>query len=168
MTMITPSYLGETIEYSSLHACRSTLEDPTLLYFEAETRGTDALREVRKASEEYLLQRRLLRTLSTCELVGGWVTTFAYPFRWQYSALKAADYFLAAARHDGVPPDPRLAAAIEVIATARRPDGTWIQGHRYPGRVWFEVDVPPGEPSRWLTFYAMRILQRWADAPPSR
>ena len=31
MTMITPSYLGETIEYSSLHACRSTLEDPTTL-----------------------------------------------------------------------------------------------------------------------------------------
>ena len=31
MTMITPSYLGETIEYSSLHACRSTLEDPTQL-----------------------------------------------------------------------------------------------------------------------------------------
>ena len=31
MTMITPSYLGETIEYSSLHACRSTLEDPTSL-----------------------------------------------------------------------------------------------------------------------------------------
>ena len=35
MTMITPSYLGETIEYSSLHACRSTLEDPT-----AELAGT--------------------------------------------------------------------------------------------------------------------------------
>ena len=38
MTMITPSYLGETIEYSSLHACRSTLEDPTeskrLLFFQ--------------------------------------------------------------------------------------------------------------------------------------
>ena len=33
MTMITPSYLGETIEYSSLHACRSTLEDPTNLDF---------------------------------------------------------------------------------------------------------------------------------------
>ena len=39
MTMITPSYLGETIEYSSLHACRSTLEDPTS--------GTDADREKR-------------------------------------------------------------------------------------------------------------------------
>ena len=32
MTMITPSYLGETIEYSSLHACRSTLEDPTACF----------------------------------------------------------------------------------------------------------------------------------------
>ena len=36
MTMITPSYLGETIEYSSLHACRSTLEDPTLAIYRAE------------------------------------------------------------------------------------------------------------------------------------
>ena len=36
MTMITPSYLGETIEYSSLHACRSTLEDPTASTSDAE------------------------------------------------------------------------------------------------------------------------------------
>ena len=39
MTMITPSYLGETIEYSSLHACRSTLEDPTETLFEARGAG---------------------------------------------------------------------------------------------------------------------------------
>ena len=38
MTMITPSYLGETIEYSSLHACRSTLEDPTNENREVENR----------------------------------------------------------------------------------------------------------------------------------
>ena len=38
MTMITPSYLGETIEYSSLHACRSTLEDPTSLRSAADGR----------------------------------------------------------------------------------------------------------------------------------
>ena len=37
MTMITPSYLGETIEYSSLHACRSTLEDPTSMHDFRET-----------------------------------------------------------------------------------------------------------------------------------
>ena len=41
MTMITPSYLGETIEYSSLHACRSTLEDPT---HDGTTRGDVTLR----------------------------------------------------------------------------------------------------------------------------
>ena len=38
MTMITPSYLGETIEYSSLHACRSTLEDPTTFFRRVEVR----------------------------------------------------------------------------------------------------------------------------------
>ena len=39
MTMITPSYLGETIEYSSLHACRSTLEDPTAIQIRAARDG---------------------------------------------------------------------------------------------------------------------------------
>ena len=39
MTMITPSYLGETIEYSSLHACRSTLEDPTATQFAVNSGG---------------------------------------------------------------------------------------------------------------------------------
>ena len=40
MTMITPSYLGETIEYSSLHACRSTLEDPIASPLNAYTKAT--------------------------------------------------------------------------------------------------------------------------------
>jgi hypothetical protein len=61
---------------SSFHSTLNVLKG--LLYFEVESGGTDALREARKAGEEYLLQRRLLRTLSTGELVGGWVTTFAY------------------------------------------------------------------------------------------
>jgi hypothetical protein len=54
-----------------------------------------------------------------------------------------------------------MADAIEQIRAARRPDGTWVQAGRHPGRVWFEVDVPPGEPSRWLTFYATRVLEWW-------
>ena len=44
MTMITPSYLGETIEYSSLHACRSTLEDPTGPTQIFRSRGSASLR----------------------------------------------------------------------------------------------------------------------------
>ena len=42
MTMITPSYLGETIEYSSLHACRSTLEDPKQMVAEGVVFKTNA------------------------------------------------------------------------------------------------------------------------------
>jgi hypothetical protein len=92
-------------------------------------------------------------------------TTFAYPFRWQYSALKAVDHFRAAARLDAAAPDPRLGEAVEVIRAARQPDGTWLQGQRHPGRVRFEVDVPPGEPSKWLTFFATRALRWWDEAP---
>ena len=70
---------------SSFHSTLNVLKG--LLHFEAETGGTGTLRTARKAGEEYLLQRRLLRTLSTGQLVGPWATTFAYPFRWQYRAL---------------------------------------------------------------------------------
>ena len=53
MTMITPSYLGETIEYSSLHACRSTLEDPTGVFCYDGTHQPGSVRD--KASEELAL-----------------------------------------------------------------------------------------------------------------
>lgn len=147
---------------SSFHSTLNVLKG--LLCFEAETGVNETLRAARHGAEEYLLERRLLRTLSTGELVGPWVETFAYPFRWQYSVLTAVDYFLAAARHEGVPPDPRLEEAIGIIRTAQSCDGTWIQGHKYPGRVWFEVDVEPGESSKWLTFYGMRALKQWDAA----
>ena len=95
---------------------------------------------------------------STGELVAPWVTRLAYPFRWFYSTLNAADHFRAAALHDGTPPDPRLADAIASIRSQRQADGTWLQARRHPGRVWFEVDVAGGEPSKWLTFFALRVL----------
>jgi len=104
------------------------------------------------------------RLLALQDPDGQWA---GYPFRWQYSALRAADYFLAAARHDDIPPDPRLADAIAIIRAARHPDGTWTQQHRYPGRAWFEVDVPAGEPSKWLTFHCTRVLRQW-DAADTR
>lgn len=144
---------------SSFHSTLNTLKG--LLYYERAMGGNEALRAARKAGEEYLLERRLLCSLSTGELVGPWVTVHAYPFRWQYSALRAADYFRAAAAYDGAAPDPRLAEAIAVVRAARRPDGTWLQERRFPGRVWFDVDVPPGEPSKWLTFYATRVIEWW-------
>jgi hypothetical protein len=153
---------------SSFHSTLNSLKG--LLYYEAATEpaagGNDDLRAARRAGEEYLLERRLLRKLSTGEPAGPWATYFRYPFRWGFSALNALDYFRAAALHDGIGPEPRLADAVGVVRDARRPDGTWLQEGRHPGRVWFEVDVPPGEPSRWLTFYGTRVLDWWdGDGP---
>jgi hypothetical protein len=89
------------------------------------------------------------------------VSRFVYPFRWFYSVLNAADYFLAASLLDNRPPDPRMSESIEQIRAARQPDGTWIQERRHPGRVWFELDVDAGKPSKWLTFYGTRVLEWW-------
>jgi hypothetical protein len=150
---------------SSFHSTLNTLKG--LLAYEAATGGSDALRAARRAGEEYLLQRRLMRGLSTGEVIAPWVTRFAYPFRWWYSVLNAAEYFRAAALQDGVAPDARLAEAMAAIRAARRPDGTWQQEHRHPGRAWCEVDVSPGEPSKWLTCAGARVLEWWDREDPS-
>jgi hypothetical protein len=82
--------------------------------------------------------------------------------------LNAAEYFRQASLLDGQPPDPRMAEAIEQIRAARQPDGTWIQERRHPGRVWFEVDVDAGEPSKWLTHSATRVLEWWDASDTGR
>jgi hypothetical protein len=147
---------------SSFHSTLNSLKG--ILYYESVTGGSDELRAARHGGEEYLLERRLLRKLSTNEPVGGWATHFAYPFRWIHSALNATDYFRSASLLDGTGPDPRLADAIGVIRDARQPDGTWQQERRHPGRAWFEIDVPVGEPSPWVTYYATRVLDWWDEA----
>jgi hypothetical protein len=144
---------------SSFHSTLNSLKG--LLYYEIATGGSDALRAARHAGEEYLLARHLMRRLSTGEQVGWWVDKFAYPFRSFYSVLNAADYFRAATIHDGTAADPRMAEAIEIIRSEVGPEGMWIQARRHPGRVWFETDVDAGEPSRWLTFYATRVVRWW-------
>jgi hypothetical protein len=149
---------------SSFHSTLNSLKG--LLAYDAATGGTDTTRGARREGEEYLLERDLFRRLSTGEPVGDWVDRFAYPFRWFYSVLNAADYFRQSVLLEGRKPDPRMAEAIEMIRTARQPDGTWLQARRHPGRVWFEVDVDAGEPSKWLTLYATRVLDWWDDAKP--
>jgi len=144
---------------SSFHSTLNSLRG--LLYYEIATGGSPELRAARKGGERYLLERRLLYGKATGEPVFPSVTQFAYPFRWKYSALNAADYFRAASLHDGDAPDPAIADAIAVIRDARAADGRWLQQEKVPGRVWFDIDVPPGEPSPWLTFYGTRVLDWW-------
>ena len=136
---------------SSFHSTLNALKG--LLYYE---RVTGRACPARARGEEYLLERQLFRRLSTGEAVGDWVREFRSPFRWGYSVLNAADYFWQAGRKD-----PRMAAAIEMIRSARQEDGTWLQAGRHPGQVWFEIDVEAGEPSKWLTFYGTRVLEWW-------
>ncbi len=154
----------EWVEGSTKSSFHSTLNALIgILDYEKRTGGSSALRAARKGGEEYLLERRLLYSLSTGESVGPWATEFAYPFRWSYSALRALDYFRDAASYDDVSPDPRLADAIAVVRAAEGADGRWTKDAHHIGRVWFDEDVAIGEPSPWLTFYAMRVL-RWWDA----
>ena len=133
-----------------------------LLAYEKLT-GDTTLRETRHVGEEYLLSRRLLYRATTGDLVGSFATEFVYPNRHRYSALAALDHFRDAALHDGIPPDPRLADAIEVVRRAQLPDGTWLQGAALPGRTWFDVDVAQGQPSTWLTLFGTRVLQWWGE-----
>lgn len=148
---------------SSFHSTLNSLKG--LLAYEELT--GESTRELRRPGEKYLLERGLYRRRSTGEVVAPWALRFAYPFRWFYNVLNAADYFRAASLVDGSAPDPRMADAIEEIREQRQPDGTWLQARRHPGRVWFEVDVPAGEPSKWLTFHATRVLGWWDGAPRS-
>lgn len=147
---------------SSFHSTLNSLKG--ILYFEEATGGNADLTKARHAGEEFLLKRHLMRKLTTGEFPGYWVDKFVYPFRWFYSVLNAVDYFRSATLHDQKQPDPRISDAVETIRSAREPEGTWLQQRRHPGRVWFELDDPPGEPSPWLTFYALRVLDWWDTA----
>lgn len=126
--------------------------------------GDDSLTDVRHRGEEYLLERRLRYRLSTGDPVGPWADLIAYPYRHPHTALKAVDHMTEAALHDGVAPDPRASEAVERVRAARQPDGRWLQGYHFPGATWFPLDVAPGEPSKWVTFLALRALQRWNAA----
>jgi hypothetical protein len=157
----------EWIEGSTRSSFHSTLNSlKGLLAYEIATGGTIETRAARRSGEEFLLQRGLFRRLSTGEPVGDWIGRFAYPFRWRYNVLNAADYFREASLSDGNEPDPRMADAIEMIRAARASDGTWLQAGRRPGRVWFEVDTMAGEPSKWLTVSVIRVLAWWDQSSP--
>lgn len=126
--------------------------------------GDLSMREARHCGEEYLLTRHLMRRVSTGEIVGDFVSDFVYPDRHQYSALAALDHFRDVSLFEQTPPDGRLADAVNLVRSKRQPDGSWLQTTPLPGRTWFDVDVPEGEASRWLTLFGTRVLEWWDAA----
>jgi hypothetical protein len=132
-----------------------------LLEVERAGGGTPALREARRSGEEFLLERRLYRRLSTGEPADPKFLEFAHPNRWRHDILRGLDHFRSAGRLDGEAPDPRLGEAIAELRRRRLPDGRWPLDWTPRGRVWFAVDEGPGEPSRWITLRALRVLRWW-------
>jgi hypothetical protein len=136
-----------------------------LLEYERTTGGTPESQEARKSGEDYLLRRKLFRRLSTGEPADERFLQFVHPNRWHYDVLRALDYFHSAAALTGASPDPRLGEVVDHISSRRLPEGTWPLDWSPTGRVWFEVDDGAGEPSRWVTLRAMRVLT-WVFAQP--
>jgi hypothetical protein len=133
-----------------------------LLEYERATGGTPQSRGGRRSGEEFLLERNLFRRLSTGEPADERFLSFVHPNRWRYDILRALDYFCAAAALTGAAPDPRLGEAIDHVRSRRLEDGRWRLDWSPPGRVWFDVDDGgTGEPSRWVTLRAMRVLSWW-------
>ena len=146
---------------SSFHTTICVLEG--LLAFEQAFGATPSVTDARNRAQEYLLDRRLLRRLSTGEVIKDrktdqpW-TQFAFPPLWHYDVLRALDY-LRAAR---VPPDARVEEAVAIVRERRQPDGRWLLDVRHENTVHEELAGPVGAPNRWITLRALRVLDWYA------
>jgi hypothetical protein len=60
-------------------------------------------------------------------------------------------------------PDQRLAEAVDLVAKKRDDSGRWPLENPHAGAAHFDMEGPAGEPSRWNTLRALRVL-RWGSA----
>jgi hypothetical protein len=129
-----------------------------LLEYERSAGGSAATVAARRRAEEYLLERRLFRGLSTGEVINPDWLQFSFPTWWHYDVLRALDYF----RDVGDVPDPRVAEAVDLVRSKQQPDGAWLLENTHPGAVHFTMEDGDGRPSRWNTLRALRVLA-WYD-----
>jgi hypothetical protein len=138
---------------SSFHTTICVVEG--LLAFERAFGASPAIADARRRAHEYLLDRRLLRRLSTGEIIDAAWTQFAFPPLWHYDVLRALDYFRAA----GGLPDARLEEAAALVRGRRDPDGRWRLDVRHRNTVYEAFAGPVGAPNRWITWRAIRALE---------
>jgi hypothetical protein len=130
-----------------------------LLEYELAGGDNPKVTEARLHGQEYLLERRMFRRLSTGEAItdrdGGqdW-RRFAFPTWWHYDVLRGLEYL----RRANVTPDERVAEAIEIVESKRDRDGRWPLEVQYPGTMAVEMNEREGQPSRWNTLRALRVL----------
>jgi hypothetical protein len=131
------------------------------LEYELTFGSSPALTEARQRGQEYLLERRLFHRKSTGEPVerdrkdGADWTRFAFPTWWHYDILRSLEYL----RRAGAAPDERMAEAIDLVESKRDSTGRWTLETRHPGRMPVEIDAGVGQPSRWITLRALRVLE---------
>jgi hypothetical protein len=125
-----------------------------LFEYEKAKGATAAVTDARRRGEEYLLDRRLFRSLSTGEVINPEWLQFSFPTRWHYDVLWGLDYLRRAA----VEPDERVAEAMELVRDKRDQDGRWPLENPHAGEVHFHMEEGAGKPSRWNTLRAMRVL----------
>jgi hypothetical protein len=142
----------------SFHTTLDVLDG--LLEYERAVGDSSDVRAARIRGQEYLLERRMLRRLSTGEVIDPAFTQFSYPTYWHYDVLRGLDYMRAAA----AAPDERMAEAINLVLSKRDADGRWPLENPHPGLMHFTMDEGEGRPSRWNTLRAMRVL-RWYGQP---
>jgi hypothetical protein len=111
----------------------------------------------RQRAEEYLLERSLFRRRSTGEVIDPAFLELAFPPRYHYDILRALDYL----RNAGRQPDLRISEAVHLIKSRQQTDGRWLLDRAYDEAL-APVGESVGEPSRWNTLRALRVL-RWYE-----
>jgi hypothetical protein len=141
---------------SSFHTTICVLEG--LLEYEKAKGATAAVKDARLRGQEYFLQRRMFRSLSTGDVIDPAWTQFSFPTRWHYDVLWGLDHL----RRAGVEPDHRVAEALDLVEKKRAGDGRWLLENPHAGEVHFDMEDSAGRPSRWNTLRALRVL-RWSN-----
>lgn len=126
--------------------------------FERRNGSTAAIDEARSGGEEYLLARKLFRRLSTGEIIDEHWTQFSFPSWYRYDVLRGLEYLSQTTTR----PDPRTNEALGILRSKEDSEGRWPREDIMGGEIHFDIDAPEGEPSRWNTLRALRVL-RWAD-----
>jgi hypothetical protein len=143
---------------SSFHTTICVLEG--LLAFEQAFGAAPSVTDARRRAEEYLLERRLLRRLSTGAIIDPTWVELSFPPLWHYDVLRALDYFRAA----GVRPDERVEEAMSLVLRRRQEEERWLLDRRHDSTLHEELAGAVGAPNRWLTLRALRVLDWYALA----
>ena len=143
---------------SSFHTTICILEG--LQEYEKAFGASSDTTNARARAEEFLLERKLYRRLSTGEVIDKTWTRFHFPPTWHYDLLRGLDYFRAA----GSKPDPRIQEAIDVVQMRRHQNGRWPLVKPYKDDLLrFDMETQVGAASRWNTLRALRVL-KWSES----